>query len=120
MKPLPHFGDRILAARRKGMRPLEMVIVSDGSLSLAARFPNPVVEIKDTAAPSTFDWSFLADLNVEIATRGTSERAADLVDALLTGSPRYLRVWNVETGRAVRIVWNGVRQIMIEPEAMTE
>ena len=105
---LPAFAKPILQVRTLGLRPENMVLVSDGNHSLHRRFPdNPVIVVDEDMRPSEYDWWYLADLDVEIATTGDGERINALVDAVMTGSPGYLRVWKLDTGVCTRIWWLG-------------
>jgi hypothetical protein len=105
---IPSFAKPLVEARSQGMRPANMVLVSDGQHHLHRRFPdNPVVVIDDNARPNQYEWWFLADLEVEIVTEGDAERIEMLVAAVMTGSPGYLRVWRVDTGACTRVWWLG-------------
>lgn len=105
---LPLYAKPILEARAKGRRPTGLVIVSDGQRGLHRLYPdNPVVVTEPGVNPNRYDWRFLADLDVEIATSGSPERTGALVSAVLSGKPFYLRTWNPVTDECVRIWWLG-------------
>jgi hypothetical protein len=111
---LPAFAKPIAEARAAGKRPAQLVIVSDGEHALHRRFPNPVVRLGADERPDAFDWSFLADLDVEIATRGDVRRINAMVSAILRVMPWYLRVWRIDTNSLTRIRWLGVTHICRE------
>src|SRR5262245_47370547 len=109
------YATDIRKARKAGKKPAELVIVSDGDHRLHHRFPdNPVVQIDVGDRPSQHDWTFLADLEVEIATKGDLRRTLALVKAILQVRPRYLRVWWLDANMLVRITWLGVLQVQQE------
>lgn len=97
-----------------GKRPAEMVVVSDGKFGLHRRVSNPVVVIDEKARPSIFDWRFLADLDVEIATAGDAQRIQMIASEILKVVPWYLRVWRVDTNALTRIRWMGVNHVCRE------
>lgn len=111
---LPAFAQPIAAARAIGKRPSAMVVVSDGKLGLHRRISNPVVLIDEKARPTMFDWRFLADLEVEIATAADVQRIHMLVDSILQVVPWYLRVWRVDTNTLTRVRWMGVTRVCTE------
>lgn len=104
---LPDFAKPIAEARRKGMKPDRMVIIAYGISGLHRDFPNPVVRVRPTDDPRRFDWSWLIGLDVEIATTRADRGVVDLVDAILPSQPRSLRVWNPDTDRSTRVMWDG-------------
>lgn len=111
---LPDFAKPIAEARRRGMKPAHMVVIAYGVEGLHRELPNPVVRVKESDDPRRLDWSWLTGLDVEIATHLPAKKSLALVDAILPSQPRCLRVWNPDTDRAVRVVWNG--QIDIRDE----
>ena len=112
----PDFAQPIIDARAAGKRPADLVVVQDGDLGLNRYLPNPVVRIQPSRRASAYDFRFLADLDVEIATNGTSDRAINICRAVLKARPRYLRLWHPEAGTATRIWWNGMYQC--QPESL--
>lgn len=110
---LPDFAKPIVDARERGMRPAEMVIVSDGDHALHRRFPaNPVVRIRPEQRPSSLSWRFLAGLDVEIATEHTNrQQVYDLILAVGRAEPRYLGVWNVLTDGVTPILYDGLHML---------
>lgn len=109
---LPAFAKPIADARRAGKRPADLVIVSDGDYGLHRRYrDNPVVVIKPEQRPSAMDWTFLAGLDVEIATTGGHPRTLALATAILKARPDYLRVWWLDTGELIRIAWMGLVRV---------
>lgn len=112
----PDFARPIVAARASGKRPASMVIVSDGDHGLHRRFPdNPVVRVRPEQRPGSFDWRFLADLDVEIATEDI-DRGVALAYAIDRVQPSYLRVWNLSNDAMMRVRWLGMRSIVRESE----
>lgn len=111
---LPAFAKPIADARAAGKRPTEMVVVSDGRLGLHNWVCNPVVTIDVKERPSLFDWRFLADLDVEIATTGDAQRIQMLASAIVKVLPWYLRVWRVDTNTLTRVRWMGVNHVCPE------
>jgi len=108
MLRLAKYAKPIADARKAGKRPAAMIVIADGVRGLHRRYPlNPVISIEEEDNPATFDWWFLADLDVEIATCGDADRIASLVAAVMTGSPGYLRVWRLDTGACTRIWFLG-------------
>jgi hypothetical protein len=115
MAVMPDFAKPIAEARARGQKPVEMVIVSDGDLGLHRRFPaNPVVRVRPEQRPTSLSWRFLAGLDVEIATVDAGLRMLALVDAILAAHPHYLRVWNLENDRMMRVVAWGQKMVMPE------
>jgi hypothetical protein len=105
---LPAFAKPIADARAAGKRPAALVIVSDGDHGLHRIYPgNPVVSLRETDDPTSFDWWWLADLDVEIATVGGARRTQALIDAIQTARPYYLRVWRLDTNEMTRVQWLG-------------
>ena len=115
MKILPDFAGAIVAARRSRKRPAELVIVSDGELGLHRLYPhNPVVRVRPEVRAREYDFSFLVDLDVEIATNGTDDRARALADHVLRAYPAYLRVWFVDSDEWLRVFAWG--RLAVRPE----
>lgn len=114
---MPDFAKPIAEARLRGVRPAEMVIVSDGDHGLHWRFPaSPVVRVKPDQRPSALSWRFLADLDVEIATEDCGRRLLEFVDSIEAARPNYLRVWHLATGAMTRLVFCGARSFQPERE----
>lgn len=101
---LPYGGEAILKARAAGKRPAEMVI-----LSLVGPIPgieNPVVWPGKSASIADLDLSFLADLDVEVAT-DTKIPFARLLEAIRAVQTHAcgLFVWWSDVGMRVTIRW---------------
>lgn len=89
MKQIPNGGDVILAARKRGLRPDEMLIVSFvGRVPEANHqvFANPKGE---------YDWRWLQDLDVCLYLRKGAVGPAQLM-AIARARPRWLAVWDVD------------------------
>ena len=100
----PSFAEPIVVARRSGKRPAALVIVSDGQHGLHRTYGNnPVIVVMPEVRAREYDFSCLVDLDVEIATDGSDNRARALADAILRIHPRYLRVWFLDTDEWLRV-----------------
>lgn len=109
------FAEPIVEARKRGLRPAELVIVSDGDLGLHRRFPdNPVIRVRPEQRPSSLSWRLLAGLEVEIATEDHGPRLLELVDAVDRAQPDYLRVWHLPSDRLYRLRMFGERSFCLE------
>jgi hypothetical protein len=108
----PPYAGPLIAARRAGKRPELLVVVSDGVPGLHRLLPsNVVIPVPRDSNPFHFDWSFLAGLEVEVATRYTDRHMVDLVDALDRAQPAYLRVWHEPSNRMMRVRYYGRRML---------
>lgn len=112
---LPDFAGPLAVARCSKKRPADLVIVSDGDHGLHRQFPdNPVVRVRPDVRAREYDFSFLVDLDVEIATDGPDRRATALARSILLSHPRYLRVWFLDTDEWIRVFAWG--QLDVRPE----
>ena len=103
------FAKPIVDARARGLRPADMVIVSDDDLGLHRSLPNPVVRVRREQRPTSLDWRFLADLEVEIAVDKTVDsHVGELIVAVGRVLPSYLGVWYLATDRVVPILYRGL------------
>lgn len=112
---MPRFAEPILKARKAGMRPAAMVLVSDGIRNLYTRYPdNPTVVVDPDVLARDYDFRFLTGLEVEVFTEGPDRRGQALAFEIAKVVPDYLRVTFADTGAMWRIVqfgqWNVRRE----------
>lgn len=110
---LPDFAQPIADARRRGLRPAELVIVSDGDHDLHRKVSehHQVVRVRPDQRPASLDWRWLADLDVEIATASEPPRIAALAQVVLEARPWYARVWHLPSDGIIRIRSYGMTRI---------
>lgn len=80
-------ADRIIAARLKGLRPADMVLVAAGA---APKTNNPVVTISPGIA---YDWRWVRDLDIALYMTDDEDWPAMAKDIAMQ-RPAYLCVWN--------------------------
>lgn len=90
-------ADKIIAARMKGMRPADMVIVS---LEDHLKTNNPVVYAKDNIA---YDWRWVRGLDICVYIKD-SNNWAPMVKAIAQQMPEYLCVWNFSAEWGAQVV----------------
>ena len=118
---IPRFAEPILKARKAGMRPAAMVLVSDGVPGLHWRYPdNPVVTLNPDVRAREYDFRFLVGLDVEIVTERADRRAQALAWEIAKVRPDYLRVLFADTGEIWRIIAWGVWRVCRESEWVCE
>lgn len=93
---MPEYAKPIVEARKRGLTPAGMVIVSDGAHGFHRRFTNPVVQTDPAIDPQRYDWSWVPGLSIQVAT--TMDRVQDFVSVLVKHKPRHLSVWTQEDG----------------------
>jgi len=102
---LPYGASEIVATRRAGKKPADMLLVS---LVGGLREANPVVVAKPE---KSYDWRFTARLEVLIvATTSTSKASlARIVEAILAHRPAYLGVWFADRQAGMNVAFGGWR-----------
>jgi hypothetical protein len=102
---LPYGANQILALRKAGKRPAEMVLVS---MIGPLREINPVIVANPSRA---YDWTFLVDLPVlVVANADTSKNAVRGVLATLKALPaRSLGLWLANRQNGQHLIVDGVQ-----------
>jgi len=101
---LPHGGAEILALRKAGKRPAELVIVS---LIGLLREMNPVVVANPLRA---YDWTFLVDLPVLVVANSDTPQTAvrGVLDAIKTMPACSLSLWLADRQIGQHLIIDGV------------
>lgn len=98
---LPYGGAEILALRRNGKRPADMVLVSLIGPLLEL---NPIVIAKPECA---YDWRFLARLYVTVVCTTQTEKLSGTVKAIEAVNPDSLSVWFCDQQDGVNVFIDG-------------
>lgn len=102
---LPIKADEILALRRAGKRPADMILVSMigwlGEL-------NPCVLAKPGVA---YEWNFLVDLSVMLVvdTSISKEHISETIKAILAQQPSYFGIWFADKQDGRHLAWGSYR-----------
>ncbi len=102
---LPYGAAEIIATRKAGKKPADMILVS---LVGPLREQNPVVVAR---AEKAYDWRFLTRLEVLIvATTATNKASlARLVESILPHKPAYIGVWFADRQAGMNVAFGGWR-----------
>lgn len=103
---LPYGANEIVALRRQGKRPADMILVS--LIGPLRREVNPQVIAKPGRA---YDWRFLVGLDVLLVASAEIEKAdvRRVADAIAAESPAYLGVWFGDKQQGQHIAWGRFR-----------
>lgn len=97
---IPKNAERIIAARLKGQRPADMVLVA---LEAPPRVPNELVNPVVIAMPGiAYDWRWVRGLDVCVYMHN-DDNWPDLVQDIALQRPDYLAVWNHADGWGARV-----------------